>query len=129
MKRRCFLGLPLAMAAGRAFAAVEYAPVVPRMLDFPRDHGAHPLFRTEWWYVTGWLDDGRREFGVQITFFRARTAHDERNPSRFAPRQLLLAHAALAVDREGRLRHDQRAARTGFGLAQASEQDTDLRLD
>ena len=27
-----------------------------RKLVFPRDHGAHPEYRIEWWYVTGWLD-------------------------------------------------------------------------
>jgi predicted secreted hydrolase len=124
--------LPRTTAAGEArgdppqgrFARVEPG----RPLVFPRDFGAHPAYRTEWWYLTGWLTGGARTFGVQITFFRARTTHAEDNPSRFAPRQLLLAHAALAVPEEGRLRHDQRAARTGFGLAQASETDTDLAL-
>ena len=31
---------------------------------FPRDHGAHPAFRTEWWYVTGWLRTGRATTGL-----------------------------------------------------------------
>ena len=44
-----------------------------------------------------------------------------RQRSRFAPTQLLFAHAAIADPALGRLRHDQRAARAGFGLAQASE--------
>ena len=40
-------------------------------LAFPRDHGAHPEFRTEWWYVTGWVVDGSGPpFGFQVTFFR-----------------------------------------------------------
>src|SRR5688572_29238243 len=43
----------------------------PRTFEFPRDHGAHPNFRHEWWYVTGNLDaaDGTR-FGFELTFFR-----------------------------------------------------------
>jgi predicted secreted hydrolase len=43
----------------------------PRGLEFPRDHGAHPDYRLEWWYVTGNLDaaDGER-FGFELTFFR-----------------------------------------------------------
>ena len=58
MRRRNFLfsvpGL-LVPAAVRA-AKVDYPPVVPgRKLVFPRDHGAHPEYRQEWWYVTGWL--------------------------------------------------------------------------
>ena len=43
----------------------------PPELSFPRDHGAHFDYRTEWWYVTGLVTaaDGAR-FGFQITFFR-----------------------------------------------------------
>lgn len=108
---------------------VQYPALGPgRPLVFPRDFGAHPEARTEWWYLTGWLDDGREEFGVQVTFFRTRTAHDERDPSRFAPKQLLFAHAALALPGERRLRHDQRAARAGFANARFDERDTDLRV-
>src|SRR5690606_8179646 len=102
-------------------------------LSFPRDHGAHDAFRTEWWYLTGWLrrTEGPRRgepAGVQITFFRTRTTHDAGNPSRFAPVQLLFAHAALALPEHGSLVHAQRAAREGFGLARASRLDTDVAI-
>lgn len=109
----------------------SYPPVLPGIpLDFPRDHGAHPAFRIEWWYVTGWVRDARgNDYGIQVTFFRMRPGIGDDNPSAFAPRQLLFAHAALADSRHGRLRHDQRAARAGFGLAEAREATTDLRLD
>jgi len=121
MDRRDFLlalaGLP---ALGKATAqAVEFAPVLTgRKLDFPADYGAHPDFRTEWWYATGWLNlpDGS-PLGFQTTFFRVRTGIGEENPSSFAPRQLILAHAAIADPGFGRLRHDERAARVGFGRA------------
>ncbi|HMM50019.1 MAG TPA: lipocalin-like domain-containing protein [Burkholderiaceae bacterium] len=112
-----------------------YPPVLPgEPLAFPRDHGAHPAFRTEWWYLTGWLlrlDGAQRgqPLGVQVTFFRSRTRHDAANPSRFAPTQLLLAHAALALPERGELMHSQRAARAGFGLASASTHDTALTID
>ena len=92
-------------------------PAVERgvALAFPRDHGSHPAFRTEWWYVTGWVRDAReRDFGVQVTFFRTRPGVAEGSASRFAPTQLLFAHAAIADPAHGRLRHDQRAARAGF---------------
>lgn len=124
MDRRAFL-LALAslpayrMGMAHAGAAVDFAKVRRgHKLLFPLDHGAHPDFRIEWWYVTGWLalPDGS-PLGFQITFFRLRTGIGEDNPSAFAPRQLLLAHAAIADPRLGRLRHDQRAARTGFGRA------------
>jgi predicted secreted hydrolase len=124
VKRRSILALPLWLVAARALAGEPYPAVVPgRGLRFPRDHASHPAYRTEWWYVTGWLRDPEgREFGVQVTFFRNRPQVAEDNPSRFAPRELVFAHAALADPRLGRLRHDERAARSGFDLAGA---DTD----
>src|ERR1700733_7848320 len=43
----------------------------PRVFEFPRDHGAHPEYRQEWWYVTGNLDSAAGErFGFELTFFR-----------------------------------------------------------
>jgi predicted secreted hydrolase len=99
-------------------------------LQFPRDQGSHPQFRAEWWYITGRVKDASgRERGMQITFFRNRPRVDEDNPSRFAPRQILFAHAALADPGTGKLLHDQRAARAGFGLAEAQEGRTDVVID
>jgi predicted secreted hydrolase len=131
VKRRTFLISPLALLGSRAFAQADYPPVTPgHPLEFPRDHGAHPAFRTEWWYVTGWLrEPSGRELGFQITFFRYRPGIAEDNPSAFAPRQLLFAHAAIADSAIGRLIHDQRAARAGFGLAEAWESYTNVRID
>lgn len=107
-----------------------FSPVVPgKTLNFPRDFGAHPDFRTEWWYATGWLQtpDGK-PIGFQVTFFRSATEHDVNNPSRFAPKQLIVAHAALSDPALGKLVHDQKIARAGFGLAHAGEATTDLKL-
>jgi len=125
MKRRAFLASPLLVVAGGA-SAVRYPAVVPgAALAFPRDHGAHPAFRIEWWYVTAWVKDAAGgDYGIQITFFRNRPGVAEESPSAFAPRQLVFAHAALADPRRGRLLHDQRAARAGFGLAGAAEETT-----
>ena len=115
--------------AGAIGAPPEFSQVVPQTLAFPRDFGAHPDFRTEWWYATGWLEtpDGK-PLGFQVTFFRSATGHDRANPSAFAPRQLIIAHAALSDPAVGRLVHDQRAAREGFGIAWAKEGDTDVKL-
>jgi predicted secreted hydrolase len=126
VRRRAFLGL-----MGLPFAAwaakVDYPRAVPgKRLVFPRDHGAHPDFRLEWWYVTGWLD---QSLGFQITFFRARPEEQSDNPSSFNPRQILVAHAALSDPKRGRLLHDQRAARAGFSLAQAETGRTGVWID
>ncbi|HEY0747842.1 MAG TPA: lipocalin-like domain-containing protein [Steroidobacteraceae bacterium] len=99
-------------------------------LAFPRDLGSHPRFRTEWWYVTGWLTTQQGEsLGFQITFFRSKPAIDESNPSAFTPRQLLVAHCALSDPKRGRLWQDQRIRRAGFGLADAAEGDTDVWIE
>ena len=132
--RRRFLRTALLIgAAGRASAAevpVAYPEVLAgRPLQFPRDFGSHPDFRTEWWYITGWVEDDRgAPLGVQITFFRHRPGIGEESASRFSPRQLVFAHAALADPAFGRLRHEQRIARAGFGLAEAAEATTDVRI-
>jgi predicted secreted hydrolase len=130
VNRRRFLAGACLLCAARAIASEGYPPVVPgRPLAFPRDFGSHPEFRNEWWYVTGWVRDVRgAEYGVQVTFFRNRPRVAEANASRFAPRQLIFAHAAVADPALGRLRHDQRAAREGFGLAGASGASTDVRI-
>jgi predicted secreted hydrolase len=127
--RRALLLGSLALAAPLR-AAVEFPTVTPRPLVFPRDHGAHPDFRTEWWYLTGWLEvPGSRSLGFQVTFFRTRTDVDPANPSVFAAKQLVIAHAAIADPVHASLLHDERIARAGFEVVGASEADTDVRLE
>jgi predicted secreted hydrolase len=130
-RRRVLEAFAIAALPRPAGAESIFPDVVPGMaIAFPRDHGSHPAFRTEWWYVTGWTTDAEgRERGVQVTFFRSRPAINEGSTSAFAPRELLFAHAAVADPRAGRLVHDQRAARAGFGLAMASTSGADVRLD
>lgn len=99
-----------------------------RPLQFPRDHGSHPDLRTEWWYITGHLEAAGKPWGFQLTFFRSRVESTQAMQSAFAAKQLLFAHAAVTDVRAGRLLHDQRIARAGFGVARASEVDTDIRL-
>lgn len=128
-------GLLPHLAAGSPLqaATARFAPVLPgARLSFPRDHGAHPEFRIEWWYLTGWLDapgqQPERAVGIQLTFFRLATGSQRDHASRFAARQLLFAHAALAIPGRGRLITAERAARAGLGLAEASDTDTHLAI-
>ncbi|HWD17600.1 MAG TPA: lipocalin-like domain-containing protein, partial [Casimicrobiaceae bacterium] len=122
MKRRQFIALGAALALPHARADVVYPDVVPGVaVAFPRDDGAHPTFRNEWWYVTGWLRDAQgRDLGFQVTFFRSRPGVAEASTSAFAPRQLLFAHAAIADPAIGHLIVDELAAREGLGLAYAN---------
>lgn len=112
-------------------APPSFAQVTPnKPITLPHDFGAHPGFRTEWWYATGWLETpDKKPLGFQITFFRSATDHDPANPSRFAPKQIILAHAALSDPAVGKLLHDQKTAREGFGIAYAKEGNTDVKLD
>jgi len=129
VRRRAFLLGLLAAPLARA-ADVRYPEVVRgRRLRFPRDHGAHSDYRTEWWYATGWLERGGAPLGFQVTFFRARPPWTSDNPSRFAPHQLIFAHAAIADPTVGHLRHDERAAREAFELAGAASATTEAWVD
>jgi len=91
---------------------------------FPRDHGAHPDFRTEWWYYTGNLGDpsGKR-YGFQLTFFRSQLAEPgsektwPKNPSAWRTKDLFLAHSALSDSETKRFYLDERMARSGAGLS------------
>jgi predicted secreted hydrolase len=123
MRRRSLLVAAPVLALARSAVALP-----PAHLEFPRDHGAHPSFRTEWWYITGQARTGEREFGFQVTFFRSRVDETQAMRSRFAAKQLVFAHAALTDVKGRKLWHDQRIAREGFDVALAAEGDTRVRL-
>ena len=90
---------------------------------FPRDHFAHPCFRTEWWYFTGNLvsTEGRR-FGLQLTFFREGIDNPYPNPSRWRVEDLYLAHFAVSDIAEKNFFHTRRLNRAGIELAGADQE-------
>jgi len=121
---------PASVGATAATAPVYAAVTADQPLEFPKDFGSHPQFRTEWWYVTGWLITEHGEpLGFQITFFRTKPDIDQNNPSAFSPHQLLIAHAAISDPKRGRLWQDQRIRRAGLGLAEAATGDTRVWID
>ena len=125
MKRRAFMLSCLLSAI--ADASPQYAKVLRGLaLQFPRDHGAHPDFRTEWWYVTGALDLPRQDIGFQLTFFRVRTGLAESLASPIAASQILFAHAAVTLPGD-KLLHAERAARANLG-AGVSTTDCDVHI-
>jgi predicted secreted hydrolase len=113
-------GTPLPQAAP-AFAQAHAI----RDFSFPRDHGPHPDYRQEWWYVTGNLDaeDGAR-FGFELTFFRVALAPPARvraaNSSAWRTQTLYVAHFAITDAGRGEFRSAQKLAREALGLAGAS---------
>ncbi len=132
----------MAGAATAGLAPTAWSQAAPdgsvqrgRVLVFPRDHGTHLAARTEWWYATGWLaerEGAAPSHGFQVTFFCSRTGLAQANPSRFAARHLLFAHAALTTLADGRHRHDQRLARwsgaPGAVLGEADTADGQVRI-
>ena len=96
-----------------------------REFVFPEDHGPHPAFKTEWWYVTGNLratDGTDRRFGIQFTVFRSAlspnaSATDRASP--WATNQLYMAHIALGDSAAGVFYDEERFARGAAGLAGA----------
>lgn len=85
-----------------------------KTLAFPRDHGAHPDFRLEWWYLTGCLNTvaGTASHGFQVTFFRSRVPATQHLRSKLSAKQLVFAHAAVTDVHNAKLWHDQRIARS-----------------
>lgn len=114
-------GLTVAAALGGDEVSGYSRAIEARDFVFPHDHGPHPDFRNEWWYVTGNLqaDDGRR-FGFQATFFRVAIAPGmPASTSRWATNQVWMAHFALTDVAAGRHHAFERFARGAAGLAGA----------
>jgi predicted secreted hydrolase len=106
--------------AGSDTAGYERA-LQPRPFDFPADHGPHPGFRTEWWYVTGNLTaESGRDFGFQFTIFRNALAPDAPDgASDWSTNQAYMGHFALTDVAGGRFHAFERFARGAAGLAGA----------
>jgi predicted secreted hydrolase len=119
-----------------SFARLSGAPdswqraIRPWTWSFPRDHGAHPAFKSEWWYFTGNLRDARqRRFGYQLTIFRQGVqlvpaqAH-----SRWAVRDFYFGHFAIS-DIDGNLFHvRERVSRGALGEAKAATGQMDVAI-
>lgn len=108
--------------AGDGFAVPERGHV----LHFPQDHGAHPDFRIEWWYLTATLQgaDGT-DYGVQWTLFR--TALAPGDGAGWDSPQVWMGHAALTTP-EAHL-FDERLARGGIGQAGVTSAPFDAWID
>ncbi len=121
-------GVSAAPAGGFAIASTPYA------FAFPRDHGAHPAYKSEWWYFTGHLraKDGRR-FGYELTFFRAGLAPGVGAPrpgqSAWRGNQIYPAHFALTDEAGQRFFHVERFARAALGQGAAALDGLDVRAD
>ncbi|MBM4125522.1 MAG: carotenoid 1,2-hydratase [Nitrospira sp.] len=92
--------------------------------EFPRDHGSHPSYRTEWWYYTGHLRAKTgRLFGFELTFFRRAVPPEDvkTQPSQWSVSQLYLAHFAVTDVAGRRFHFSEKLSRAGLGKAGAEE--------
>ncbi len=99
-------------------------PQANRQFAFPRDHGSHPEFAIEWWYVTGHLvTTDQAQFGFQATFFRRALVRpgvpDNSPPPTFGNDQIYLAHMALVDRASGVFRSQERLNRAGWDAGAA----------
>lgn len=101
-------------------------------LQFPRDHGSHKEFRTEWWYYTGHLSspDGR-PFGFQLTFFRRgmHSSHAPSNPSQWTIQDLYLAHFAISDIQTSSFYVAEKVSREALGKAGAIQDRLHVWID
>src|SRR5580698_6478907 len=115
------LGLARKSARAQGFAglgqdAEGFAPVVPgKVFTFPADHGPHPDYRIEWWYVTANLVDSKgAAYGAQWTLFRQAMRAGPQQQG-WANQQIWMGHAA--VTRADTHRYSEAFARGGVGQA------------
>ncbi len=107
----------------------------PTPFEFPRDHGPHPGFRHEWWYVTGHLDTpGGEPFGFELTFFRFALKPPASLPpadtqSAWRARQIYMAHFAVSDIGRKHFAVSERFARDALGLAGAQPDPFRVSLD
>jgi len=115
----------VAALSGEADAAFTRA-YAPQPFTFPRDHGPHPEYKTEWWYYTGNLVDAAgNAYGYQLTFFRsALTPTAPARTSDLATNQIYMAHFAV-TDGPAATHHSfERFSRGAGGLAGATGEPT-----
>jgi len=100
--------------------------------EFPRDHGSHDGYRTEWWYYTGNLTDkDGRPFGYQLTFFRRAMPPDQVKtlPSKWSITQLYLAHFAVTDLSNRQFHFAEKISRAGLGKAGAESGRLNVWID
>lgn len=92
-----------------------------REWQFPRDNGAHPGYRTEWWYFTGNLADNKgNRYGYELTFFREGIGREQADPKNaWTVDDIYLAHLAITDATGRRFAMEDRVSRKGPGIAGA----------
>ncbi|MDK2742009.1 MAG: carotenoid 1,2-hydratase [Nitrospira sp. BO4] len=117
------VNLSMTFGASPSPTPFQYATAGYRY-DFPKDHGSHPRYRTEWWYYTGHLQSkNSRSFGFELTFFRRAVPPEDIKtlPSKWSVSQLYFAHFAVTDITGRRFHFSEKLSREGLGKAGADE--------
>ncbi len=111
----------LLTGAGLGLEEAFQIPRPGRAFRFPRDHGSHPEYKTEWWYYSGHLKSGDgAPFGYQLTFFRVALGQpDPQARSVWRGNTVYFAHLALSDAARGSFRFEEKAGRGALNLAGA----------
>ncbi len=132
MRACTFVMMILMIGMAPAFAEEpEFATAVPGLsLVFPKDHGKHPNFQTEWWYFTGNVESGgSRRWGFQLTFFRRSLLKEPvGTKSSWDVRDVYPAYFALTDVQSDRFFHTELLSREGPGLANAAVNDLKVHV-
>ncbi|MFB6273671.1 MAG: lipocalin-like domain-containing protein [Salinibacter sp.] len=105
-----------------------------RPFTFPSDHGPHPGYKTEWWYVTGNLTGpDAQPYGYELTIFRVGLTPPDAAPdsatSTWRTNQLYMAHFAVTDGASETFHAFERFQRGGAGLAGAQANPFRVWLD
>ncbi|MBL8073246.1 MAG: carotenoid 1,2-hydratase [Nitrospira sp.] len=128
-----WLSASVSFAVAASSGSASFQPATAGyQYTFPRDHGSHPTYRTEWWYYTGHLHakDGR-SFGFELTFFRRGIPPEDVTtlPSKWSVKDLYLAHFAVTDVTGKRFHFSEKLSREGLGKAGADESKLQVWID
>lgn len=123
----CFVFFSMLAIITLQSARGDYFTVTPPcQLEFPKDHGAHPGYKTEWWYYTGNVATATKDrFGYQLTFFRSQISPPEsakswpHPTSAWRTRQIYMGHLALTDINNNAYYMDQDLGRGALNIAGA----------
>ena len=134
-----FIGIPFFASSNtfflKATGADDYAETLwekvkpGKIISFPNDHGSHPSFRLEWWYLTGWLNDMTVPYGFQVTFFRLGTGYRFQENTSFDSSQIVFVHCSLSDPNQNRLFVAQKIGRPGIGPVDIKREDMRLQFE
>ena len=112
------------------YAETLWEKVKPgKIISFPNDHGSHPSFRLEWWYLTGWLNDMSVSYGFQLTFFRLGTKYRLQRNTSFDSSQIIFVHCSISDPNKNGLFTAQKIGRPGIGPVDVKKEDMRLQFE